>query len=118
MFNMMKITQAIIAISLVTNAHAAENTQSMKLFSIESRESGSHALYFTGSIPNQGCTLSDRAVIVESSPGGGTMLQVAFTALTTRQLVIARVDGCVPINPPDTTITAPKVTKLQIYYAF
>ena len=119
----MKIAVGVfLAVFVFNDALAAQNSGVMRVSSIVSRDSGSHAIFFQPesyngpyAVPDQGCALSDRAVIVEQTAGGGTMLQVILSALTNSKRVLIQVDGCTPLDPATPLVTAPKVTKVQIY---
>jgi len=87
----------------------------LQVMSIESRESGYHALYLSGPIQDENCTLTDRAIVLESSDGGKSMLSVSLTALATGKKVLLGVSGCSIIAPDQTQHTAPKVVKVHIY---
>lgn len=95
-------------------AFAADNSGIAQISSIESRESGYHALYLSGAIPSQGCSLVDRAIIVETSGSGKSLLGIALSAMLSNRQVILRVDGCVGIDP-SSTLTAARILKVQIY---
>jgi len=95
-------------------AFALDNSTPGKILSFESRSNGLHAIFFDQIIPPQGCTLSDRAVIVESDLAGKTLIAVTLSALGTNKNVVIQVDGCTPITTTEDT-SAPKVTKIQLY---
>lgn len=114
----MKIGCLLISLTFLVSAadvFALSNSAPIKVVSIETRESGYHALNVTGTIPNEDCTLNDRAIILESSEGGKTMLSVALSALVASKNIVVQVSGCTIIDPAQTQHTAPKVTKLLIF---
>lgn len=92
----------------------AVNTAEVFVESIETRNNGLHALYLSGAIPSQNCSLSDRAVIVESDSGSKSQLSAALTAFSTGKKVVVGVVGCVDIGTGQ-SLTAPKVVKIQVY---
>lgn len=98
-----------------TNIVAAANSDQFKVTSIESRESGYHAVYLSGAIPDEGCTLNDRAIIDESSIGSKALLSNVLTAITHGNFVVIRVMGCTVIDPNQPEHTAPLITKVQLY---
>ena len=96
---------------------AASNSQPSIITTIESRSSGYHAIYLSNLIPDQGCYLSDRGVIVEKDVSGKTETAIALTALSIGKRIILRVDGCVGIdtNPgSNPEVTASRIVKVQI----
>lgn len=104
----------LMALFFSTNLLAA-NTEQLQVISIESRDSGYHAIYLSGSMPNEGCVLNDRAIILESNEGGKAMLSLSLSALAASKKVIVGVEGCTVIAPEQPQYTAPKVVKIQIY---
>lgn len=110
------IISAILVLASTGVFADAANSIQMKVTSIVSRDSGSHTIYFSGTIPTQNCSHEDRGIIIESgSTGKSYMLTTALTALTSQKNVIIRVDGCSLINPDSSTNTAPKIVKFQIF---
>jgi hypothetical protein len=98
------------------DAMAAGNTASPALVNkIETREGGLHSVFLSGgvAIPNEGCTLVDRAVINEYDIGGKTEVSVLLAALVSGKTVTLRVDGCKEIAPGSAT-TAPRIVKVLI----
>lgn len=94
----------------------ALNSAQMKVTSIEARDSGSHAIYFSGNIPTQGCTNEDRAIVVETGIiGSKVLINIALSALMNQKSVVVRVEGCTLTNPNKSTNTSPKIVKLEIY---
>ncbi len=114
----MKLKNIILGMLLsfvAINSIAATNTSMVKITSIESRSVGYHALFASGSIPaDQNCSLTDRAIIIESDSSSKTMLSISLTALVSDKDVIIQVSGCSKIHP-DYADTAPVVTKVQIF---
>lgn len=115
----MKIFLYALTLSLISaTAQSAENSEHRKIYSVETRESGVHAVYFNGPIPSQNCTFSDRAVIVDTGDNGAkAMLDVALFAMAGERffpVVVVRVDGCTAFNPPSPD-TAPRAVRLQVY---
>lgn len=110
--NMRKPLIFLVLLFIGQFIHAAENSGFMKVTSIEARDTGYHAIYFNGAIPDQGCTLPGRAVVVNTN-NGNTLLSLAATALENNLSVVIKVDGCVPILP-GSTATAALITKLQL----
>lgn len=58
-----------------SSVFADADSAQLVINSIESRNSGYHALFLSGTVPNEGCSLSDRATILESDAGGKAMLR-------------------------------------------
>ena len=114
----MRVVKLLLVLGLslyLLPSFSATNSAKVKIDSIESRDSGYHSIFVVGSLPaDQGCILSDRAVVIETDNSSKTMLSVALTALTSGKDVVIQVSGCTPINTGYTN-TAPKVTKVQIY---
>lgn len=103
----MRILIFVIAILMSSSAFsAATNSAKMKVTSIESRESGLHDIRFDGVVPDQGCELSDRAILDETLTGGKSMFSVLLAAFISEKELVIRVDGC---------LTAPKIIKVQVY---
>ena len=92
-------------LSISANA-AATNSARMSVTSIESRYYGVHDIYFSGTVPDQGCNLTDRANLDESLVGGKSMFSVLLSAFMANKEVVIRVDGC---------LAAPKIIKVQVY---
>ncbi len=113
--NLRKYILSAALLGFSVNSFADANSSSLQVASIESRDSGYHALFLSGSVPDENCTLKDRAIILESSDGGKTMLSISLSALTANKSVVIRVSGCTVIDPSQTQHTAPRVTKVQIY---
>ncbi|MDV5168338.1 hypothetical protein [Photobacterium rosenbergii] len=112
----MKFYNLLWSCALITAfaVNAAENSSPMKVKSIESRYSGAHALYGSSTIPDQGCTLKDRGIIVETDAGSKTMISVALSALVSGKQAIVQVSGCTMISPGHGVETAPKITKFHM----
>ncbi len=91
----------------------AVNTTPGYVNALESRDTGYHGVWLSVPIPEQGCTNSDRAVIVESDPGSKTQTSVILAALAADKKVIVGVSGCTDVGAGG-TITAPRVVKVQI----
>ncbi|MEP0177616.1 MAG: hypothetical protein ABJD02_03435 [Paraglaciecola sp.] len=103
----MRILIFMIVILISNSAFsAATNSARMKVTSIESRESGQHDIYFDGVVPDQGCSLSDRAILDESLTGGKSMFSVLLAAFMSEKGLVIRVNGC---------LSAPKIIKVQVY---
>lgn len=92
----------------------AGNSPSGGIRSIETRDSGFQAVYLTAAVPDESCDLADRAIIVSTTDAGRAMFDTAMMALVHAKAVIVRVDGCVSIAP-ETSLTAPRVIKVQIF---
>ncbi len=105
---MYKYLVLIFIIVPIHHLHAAANSSSGTITSIESRETGLHDIYFSNDIPGEGCILTDRAAINEiTSPiGSKTMLSVAIAAMMSGKTAVIRVDGC--------TDDRPKIVKIKI----
>ncbi|WP_146149050.1 hypothetical protein [Photobacterium gaetbulicola] len=103
-----------IFFSLTVNSASLDNSQLMIIDSIESRYSGAHAVFGSGSIPDQGCTYKDRGIIVDTDIGSNTMVSVTLSAAISATPVIIQVSGCTMISPGHGTETAPKITKVQL----
>jgi hypothetical protein len=97
-------------------ALAAANSAVGTITNFVPRSSGYHSLFLSVAIPSQGCTLSDRAVIDETDPGGKALLATTMMAITGGNNVDVRVDGCVPVNPAETPDTAPKIVKIGVRF--
>jgi len=97
------------------------NSGTLKVGRIELRESGIHSIYFldlnTGmavTVPDEGCTFVDRAVIVENDAfgvgnGTNTIINAIIKAKIESFKVIIRVDGCHEIALGATNFTAPEI---------
>jgi hypothetical protein len=112
-------TRAILTalpLALPTIALAAANSAVGTITNFVPRSSGYHSLFLSVAIPSQGCTLSDRAVIDETDPGGKALLATTMMAITGGNNVDVRVDGCVPVNPAETADTAPKIVKIGVRF--
>ena len=96
----------LILFIFASNINAAENSAKMSIKNIESRESGAHDIYFYGTVPDQGCSLTDRGILDETLTGGKTMFSVLLAAFMADKQVVVRVDGC---------LAAPKIVKVQLY---
>lgn len=96
--------------------HAANNTAPAQILSIETRQSGLHAIFINMPVPNEGCTLQDRAILVESDSSYKTMYATLLMAAASGYNVVLRVNGCTPIdNPNPTGYQSPKIIKVQVY---
>ena len=103
----MKLPIFMIAVLISNFAFsAATNSAKMKVTSIESRESGQHDIRFDGVVPDQECSLSDRAILDESLTGGKSMFSILLAAFMSEKDLVIRVDGC---------LSAPKIIKVQVY---
>ncbi|QGX41531.1 hypothetical protein [Permianibacter aggregans] len=104
--------------SLPSIVHSAGNTDPLHVISFETRDDGYHAVYLDGPILNEGCTLNDRAIIVESSSklGSKTLVSTVLSSAVAKNRVVLRVSGCVAISLSQTSTTAPLVTKVQAQY--
>lgn len=87
---------------------APANSIRMTVSSVESRSSGNHDIYFNGDVPKQGCSVGDRAVVMEALPGGKAMFSTVLTAFSLNKKVVIRVDGCL-------SGYAAKVIKVQVF---
>lgn len=105
-------------LTVMAESATAENTPRTKIRQLESRADGNHALKVANpgtAFANQGCTVSDRAVLTpDAAIGDRLMLPVALEAITAQLCVQLRVDGCVPFNEVNPENTAPLVTKVQL----
>jgi hypothetical protein len=114
----MKIFQKSLFLLLVACSltHAANNTTPAKIASIETRQSGLHAIFLNTPIPNEGCNLQDRVILVESDPSYKTMYSTLLMAAASGYNAVLRVNGCTPIdNPNPSGLQSPRVIKVQIY---
>ena len=109
------IISGLLVILTVPNLMAATNTGMVKITSVETRDSGYHALFISGDIPtDQNCNLTDRAIIVETDSSSKTMLSASLAALAAGKEVIVQVSGCTIIHTGYKN-TAPIVSKIQIF---
>jgi hypothetical protein len=90
------------------------NSSSMLIRAIAARDTGVQVLSFYGTVPDQGCTNNDRAVIVETSLGGASMYLLALSAAANGKSVGIRVDGCVAFNPEEPMLTAPRIIRISL----
>ena len=81
--------------------------------SIETRESGFHAVFLNVEVPDEGCDLTDRAIIVATTDGGRAMFNTALMAFVNGRRAVVRVDGCISLAP-GSSLTAPRAVKVQI----
>ena len=91
----------------------AQNSPISGIRSIETRESGLYAVYLNVDVPDEGCDLMDRAIIVGTTDTGRAMFDTALTGLAQRRGALVRVEGCIPIGP-GSSLTAPRAVKVQI----
>lgn len=117
---MKKIILSVFLLSLLSvfNSTFADASKSdrVKVVSIEARDSGVHAIYFSGSVPTQNCTHEDRGIVVGTGLMGADMLlKVALSALINQKDVLIKVDGCTLLNPNKSQNTAPKIIKIMIF---
>jgi len=97
-------------------AHSAVNVDASRIESIEVRSSGAHAVYLVGSMPSSSCTYNDRAIILDNgSVGGKALLDTALAAFIANKTVIIRVDGCAFLNPEASSVTSPRIIKIQVF---
>ena len=113
--NIINVILLVSILTLSAYAHAADNTAVVNIKSIELRDTAHHAIFVNGAVPFEGCDLSDRAILIENVGSGRAMLGTAMLALGADKKVTIRVDGCTEINPGQTTLTAPRAVKMQIY---
>jgi hypothetical protein len=111
----MKIFFVSISLSFfVSNVYSAGNSLPSKITSIETRQSGYHSVYLNNAIPNEGCGLQDRAVLVESDASSKLLYATLLAAVVAGYDVIIRVSGCVSIDTGATIqYWAPKIIKIQ-----
>ncbi len=85
----------------------------------EERGGGTHAVYFSKTIPDQGaaCSLKDRAIIEAAGQYSTSLLSVALAALASGSDVKLQVDGCISALAAESTSspTAAKITKIHMY---
>lgn len=87
----------------------------LKITEVMTRESGTHNIFLSGSVPIQGCTHNDRVVIEDDASANSALLSSSLVALTTKSDIVVSVDGCAPLNPVGGSLTAPKLIRLSIY---
>nr|VFK33052.1 MAG: hypothetical protein BECKMB1821G_GA0114241_11359 [Candidatus Kentron sp. MB]VFK35646.1 MAG: hypothetical protein BECKMB1821I_GA0114274_113410 [Candidatus Kentron sp. MB]VFK77483.1 MAG: hypothetical protein BECKMB1821H_GA0114242_11459 [Candidatus Kentron sp. MB] len=109
------ISFGLLMFFTLTNLVFAGSSGITNIVSIESRESGYHAVYISGTMPDEGCTLLDRGILIASTPGAESMFNVAMAALDKQNSVLIRVDGCTIIEPVQPEHTAPHIRKIHIY---
>jgi hypothetical protein len=82
------------------------------------RSSGNHTVFISSNtIPAQGCTLNDRAVIRGTDAGANTMVASLLLAISNGYQVSLRVYDCVLLNPDeDSVTTVPRVVKVGIQF--
>jgi hypothetical protein len=106
----------LISALFACESFAAGNTLPAKILSIETRQSGLHAIFINSSVPNEGCSLQDRAILVESDPSAKIMYATLLMAAAANYDVVIRVNGCSPIdNPNSTGLQSPRIIKIQPY---
>ncbi len=93
----------------------AVNTVPAFVESLETRDTGYHAVYLSESVPSQNCTLPDRAVVDENDVGSKTQFSALLAALASGKKVVVGVDGCVQIGVDSPATTAPRVVKVHLY---
>jgi hypothetical protein len=101
-------------------ATAQQNSAALYVNLLEMRETGRHALYLSTSsngfaqepVPDEGCSLFDRAMIDESQPGNAAIVQMLGDALNLNKRISIRVDGCLGIQVGSST-TAPRLVKVN-----
>ena len=104
---------AFVAAFACCSLHGAEDAPQSLVRKVETRFHGIHSVYIDEAIPDQGCDLSDRAVVnTVEDPGGLLMVEVAKDALLWNKNIIMRIDGCVPFNRVGAT--APRIIRLEI----
>ena len=105
----------VVIITLISfPLFAAEHTGKVHVTSIIARGDGHHNIRTNGALPDMGCTLTDRAIIVGSDFGAKTEMDVALAAYLNFNCVAVAVDGCVAISADQPQITAPRVVRLQL----
>jgi hypothetical protein len=80
-----------------------------------SRESGYHAVYLESGLPDLGCTLTDRAIILNTDNGSESMLSLATMATIHSKPVRINVIGCESIDANQPSITAPKAVTVKLF---
>lgn len=90
-----------------------QNSALTSVSAVETRDSGIHAIYLNDAIPDEGCDLTDRAIVLGTQDHGGAMLDAAMTALAYSRRVVVRVEGCSVLTPASKT-TAPRVVRILI----
>lgn len=110
----MKKTITLLFIAVCGSLSHAANTVQGFVDSIETRESGFHGIYLSVNIPDEGCSLTDRAVLVESDPGGASQLAVLLAALAADKQIVVGVTGCTGLGTSNPA-TAPRIVKVQVY---
>ena len=103
---MRNIIILILSILSISANAAATNSSRMSVTSIESRASGVHDIYFSNTVPDQGCNLTDRANLDERLVAGKSMFSVLLSSFMANKEVVIRVDGC---------LAAPTIIKVQVY---
>lgn len=109
-----RLTSVLLLAVLSSAAFAGANSPVGNITNFVPRNSGYHSLFLDVAVPSQGCTSSDRGIIVESDAGGKAILASIMMAISGGNQVDIRVDGCAPINPAEVTDTAPKIVKVGI----
>lgn len=97
-----------------TSSFAVGNTSPVKVLLLEARGSGYHAAYISGTIPNEGCILQDRAILYEEDTAGKTEFAMLLSAMLLNKNITLRVDGCSIVDPTQSQYTAPKIVKVLI----
>jgi len=90
-----------------------QNSDASTITQIEARDCGFTAIYLNTALPDEGCTRTDRAIIVASQDSENNLFSTATTAFIHEIRVFVRVEGCVGITPGSKT-TAPLVIRIAM----
>ena len=110
---MKKITVLTVLTFSVLPVFAAQNLANVTVTTVDTRITGETAVFFSGTVPNEGCTLTTRAIIEPGNTGTDDMVAAALTTKTSGETVGIRVDGCTGIG--DGVNTAPKIVRFSVY---
>lgn len=95
----------LVLFSFILQAEGLNST-TMKVISIESQNNASHDIYFSDTVPTQGCSIEDRAAVNGTTDGDKFMASVLLSAFISGKEVVIRVDNCLADRP--------KITKIRI----